>query len=386
MKFSLIAMSLALVLGFRLLTAAEPTTPLKLPTQVLGMDWAEIATVQDLPALVVRLRASGFPEPIVSEIITARVHDRYADRLAALPREEREFWQTSEAMDKTQLAKDNARYALLQERADTITALLDPQRQRERDPQTENMERREYGHLSREKVRRAQTIVAAFSAERSALRAANHGITLPTDRFKFADIEARERAELATVLTPDELEERLMRVSPAAETVRSELRLLSPTKEEFREVFRLRDAYELRFGIHGNAPAGVYDSAAQRQAADKVVAEKIKKILGQERGEEYERLRDNSYRSAVLIARRLELPKERALKVWNLRKEAQVQRLLIRERPDRSTEQRQEELNALAAKLGAQVTDLLTERGHRAYLNSGGSWLKAVAMAFPGPR
>jgi LysM repeat protein len=122
------------------------------------------------------------------------------------------------------------------------------------------------------------------------------------DPVELAKLRQQTRTELAGVLSPQQLEEFLLRYSQGAIDLRTELGQLhyfNATPEEFRAIFRATDALDQRIellqGTDPNTALSLANLRDQRESA-------IRAALGPKRYEEYRNLHDPAYRDAFAIA------------------------------------------------------------------------------------
>jgi lipase chaperone LimK len=112
--------------------------------------------------------------------------------------------------------------------------------------------------------------------------------------------------------------------------------------------------------------------------AQKALVEQVKAALGPERGAEYERSIDNNFQSINRVVQRLELPKEAAVSVWNLQKEAEQRMTALQQDRSLPPAARTAQYAALAQEMTAKVTDTIGQRGLDVYKQYGGSWLQNI--------
>ena len=70
---------------------------------------------------------------------------------------------------------------------------------------------RRYGDLPREKIDQLQRIEEDYNELRNQVNTAAKGLILPEDREKLALLETEKRADFAKILSPQELEDFLIR-------------------------------------------------------------------------------------------------------------------------------------------------------------------------------
>jgi hypothetical protein len=359
-------------------SAARPSATAGKPP---GESWAALtATGTDLRGLAAQLRAAGYPAHIVRAIVGARISEQFTDRMKDLdPLVRSEFWTTRmPGVSNLDPAKMAASRELSREMTQLRKEVLGPDAQQE-SPETAVYRKRQYGDLSTEKIALIDRIQQDYSELQQQVRGEAMGMTLREDREKLAYLEAERRKDLAAVMTPQEFDEYLLRTSNTASMMRSQLAHFGPTEQEYRAIYKLQEAYDALYGTYGTAPRTSVEASQMRQAADRKLLEDVKALLGSERGADYERSRDYTFQSAAQIVKRMDLPQEAAVTVYALGKDVQARANAIRTQQSLTPAQRQEQLQALSAEANQKTTALLGERGHAAYVESGGYWLRNIA-------
>jgi hypothetical protein len=334
----------------------------------------ELLATDDLPALVARLRAAGFPPRIVRAIVTARVVEMFgAKRNAVIAQQEVvPYWRNAQGLpDDPKAVAEVAR--LFREQAALLKELLG----RESDTLDEwsrHMHQRQFGYLPPEKVERLETIGRDYQEMRSAVYSESRGVMLPEDREKLAMLEREQRADLERLFTSEELEAYDLRSSNTANQLRSQLSAFKPTEEEFRAIFRLTRAASpgqstTVIGMGGDGgPPRVSDLQKQIEAA-----------LGPERAAAYKMTTDPDYQQIDRLATRLELPPTVVPQVFSIGQEIQQRaRALQTDRSLAAPGARASQLAALAAEAEAKLVALLGRRGYEGYQTQGGQWLASL--------
>jgi len=333
--------------------------------------WRDLP-VDDLPALVARLRSEGLPPNVVRAIVSALVHKDYEGRMNALrsSQEPPAYWKGTMT---SRLAGDMQTRAALRElsleQAERIKSLLGPNAESVRDPYYLAVQRRQYGDLDPDRIRAVQTINSDYSELMSQIRSEAQGLLLPEDREKLAFLEAEKEKDLRALLSAEEMEELQLRSSSTANTLRSRLIAMEPTEQEFRTLFRLQQSYDEQFGT--NQRRNTPEWRAQQQAAERQLIADAKAALGEERGSEYERSRDYAYVQTYQLVTQHNLPKSAALEVWNVQKDTLARMSAL---GNVSPAERQ----ALAQEVTAKLKASLGEDVYPSYRQSAGSWLNAL--------
>jgi len=335
--------------------------------------------LHDLAALVSALRAKGYPPPVLRALVVTLVQREFESRYNALRSNlgPPPYWQTSQSGARTvDLETREARQRLAREQNERIQDLLGPDVPT---PDRELMEisnRLRYGPLPTETIARLQAIDADYNELANQIRTESQGLLLPDDRAQLALLETEKRRDFLSVLTPAEYEEMQLRGSNTAQGMRSRLGPLNPTEEEFRTLFVLQRAFDEAYGQDQRRPSPDWQS--QRSAAERQLLADIKASLGPERGEEYERTRDQAYVQVFNLATQLQLPRETALHVWTLQTQMTQQLNTLNSDRSLSPAQRQAQLQALARDASPQFNALLGEAGLETYRQTAGRWLRTL--------
>ena len=88
---------------------------------------------------------------------------------------------------------------------------------------------------------------------------------------------------MAQILTPQEQEDYLLRVSNTANRLRSQIAGFEPTEQEFREMFKVMRKFDDVFGRQFNTPA----ERERQGAAEREREAEFRRILGEQRYREY---------------------------------------------------------------------------------------------------
>jgi hypothetical protein len=330
------------------------------------------------------LKNAGFPDKIIQAIVAAQIHEQFAARRTALQlNDTAQYWNqnwnnwfSGDAKTRTAL-----RALWKEERQAIKTALGDSYNE---SPEHKKMYERQFGPITKDKIDALQTITEDYQELTSEIYQTANGFMLPEDREKLAFLEKEKRADMAALLTPQELSDVEVRSSQTAGTLRHQLKAFGPSEQEFRAIFSLQRDFELQFG---DRRSSANDEAAQKQRseAEAALQNKIQASLGTARYTEYQRSKDGNYQQISSLTERLALPKENAITVYELSKDVQKRTQEIRSDPNLKGEARNTALTALASEVTAKVTAALGETGYAAYKENGGYWLQNIAPR-PSPK
>lgn len=270
-------------------------------------NWSEVES-PDYPTYIANLRRIGMPEKTIRDIIVADINELYAERMAKeliLP--EQKWWLPEPEMDAFEAAMNQVQ-ALEAEKNQMLTALLGAGWETSRNNNPANFVRFDgpvLNGLSREAKLAVQRI------ELSQRRAIQEAL----DPAEQSRLQAETRAQLAQVLTPDQLEEYLLRYSSTADQMREELRGFGADADEFRRIFRARDPFDQRIAaLTGDDPV-----TRQRRAELELSREEaIRQALGATRAPLYEMTQNPLFRVAQDQAEQRGAPPEKVLPIFEI--------------------------------------------------------------------
>lgn len=273
--------------------------------------WREVESA-DYPTYIANLRAIGCPESTIRDIIVADVNQLYArkraEEIAAI---EQQWWSSEAGAEAAQIAEEKLR-ALDAERRALLTRLLGPDWEitetnvlavAGQPRATIALDGPVLGALPAEVKEAVQTISARSQQRIAAYINAQKQAGKEPDPVELARLRQQTRDELASVLTPPQLEEYLLRYSENARQLRAELAKLqffNATPEEFRNLFRVTDLFDQQIKLFYSGDDRV--STEMRRALEQQREQAIKNALGPKRYAEYRRLQDPVYREAMAAA------------------------------------------------------------------------------------
>ena len=154
------------------------------------------------------------------------------------------------------------------------------------------------------------------------------------------------------------------------------LKSFEPSEDEFRSIFKLKKSFEDAFGqFNAYYPDESADSQKKRFEAQKLLDETLKAQLGEARYTEYARSQDHSYQELDRIAKRNDLPKDTASKIYDMKKVAEDSAQKIRIDQSLNNEQRQAALKDIQTETEKAIGSSLGEKGVKNYKRSGGYWI-----------
>lgn len=308
-----------------------------------SFSWSEVES-PDYRTFIANLRRIGCPEKTIRDIVVADVNELYAERMAKeLNLPEQKWWLPEPELEAFETAMNQVR-ALETEKNQMLTQLLGPGWESSRNSAAANLVRFDGPVLN---GLPAETKMAVHRIEQNQRRAIANALD-PTERSR---LQAELRAQLATVLTPPQLEEYLLRYSDTADRMREQLRGFGADADEFRRIFRARDPFDQRIAtLAGDDPAIV----ARRAELERQRDEAIRQTLGNERASFYEMTQNPLFREAQEQAERGGAPPEKVLPLFEINRA--VQEEMARIAGDRTLTEDQRRLALAAVQQQQQIS------------------------------
>lgn len=371
--------------------AAAKATPAADPV------WSKVKS-DDLPSLVQRLRDAGFPPSIIRAILAAQIRDQFAARRKAIEGDTNDtaFWKNP-VID---VSKQKALREIAREERDLLRKLLGPDADAG-DTFGQMYRDRGLANIPAAKVDDVRQILRDYDEQRQELYSniSVGGVITMTaaDMAKVRAIDAAQHADLAKILTPEELELYDLSASRTAQSLRYQLSAFNPTEDEFRALFKLQQAFDDTYG--NMLPSSSPDEMRARMEAQKQLKADMKSALSPDRAAVLDRATDYNYRQTTQLVARLELPPETADQLYTVQKEFEQRRTGVMqqvredmtaaaqsgERPN-FQKMYNDRLTALQQEAIAKVTPLLgSDRALDAYKQYGGSWISNMVPRLPPP-
>jgi len=333
-------------------------------------------TTGSLADVAARLKAEGFSPRLQRVILSALVRQQFADRHRAIADmiRARPWWKPM--LDSGEGSKwIIARQKLLREENDVVDGLIGPDLGST--PYITASRLFRYGNLPPLKLAELDRINSDYGELTSEIRVAAQGIILPEDLEKLRFLEQQNHADIAELLTPEELFEYDLRSSPESWWLRTLTSGMNPSEEEFRALFKARFAFT---GLYAGSK---YDlmTPEEKQALEKLepqINEQIKAVLTPDRFAEYQLKSTPEYRATDALAKRLALPPEAAASIVTVQKEITKRAEVIRDNSSLTPFAKNAELGALADEAVARLTPTLGDSGMTAYKQGAGNWLERL--------
>jgi hypothetical protein len=290
------------------------------PASKAGFDWTAIRS-DDYAVYAENLRALGCPEASIVDIIVGEVTASYAAKVRAEAAEPQwKYWETAAITAESEATRiRELRARLERERREVLQKALGPEAlqamAKYRLWNDVDADAQLLAFLPANKRQQLHAIVAKYT------QAEPDNPALLTEEAvrRAAASKAQQRAEIAALLSAQELENLDLRKSETAERLRQELRGFQSTEAEFKQLFRVRRSYEAT--LAANTDVRDPNVLQVRIEAERRFAEEARAALGEERYQDYQRARDTDYQNALQLTQFFSLPDETAARVYDLKRD-----------------------------------------------------------------
>jgi len=327
--------------------------------------WHAANTDQDLHRVVAGLRAAGYPATVIRAVINQLLNERYAARQ---PDAGQPFWKQGLSTPETAAAQT----VLNNERQALFESLLGPDA-RPSAVLTPVVRDRRYGALSDDKIDAIAKIERDYnemSAEAWAKRRGNAVTSMDAMMQSQQLMEKEKLADLASVLTPEELAQYEMRNSNVARTLFNNLRNVEITEAEYARLYQAQKAFTV-----ANPPRSTMDGVtyAQRQLAQLALNEQARAVLGDARFYSYLEGADSSYANvAQALGKYPAVTPAATYQVYQLQTELQSQMTQLQSvRSGPPPPEKMEELRTTVASYNTRLEATLGTEVAEAYRNQG---------------
>ena len=338
---------------------------------------------KDFRTYIDRLRAVDCPEETIRDIITAEVNKIYAKRIRNIReanRTETKYWETKRnywnprknyELQKQIRAAEKERSALLIELLG-----VDPNEELRKENNYVDFWERGFQFLPEDKRDQVAEIQVKYQEQEQEIYQ-RRGFTDEEDQKKIRELYKKRLEELSAILSPEELRQYDLTSSQVSNQLRYELDSFNPSEDEFKKIFDIRKAHQDDLAY--NYDPDDKEAAKRRETVQKETDEQIKQTIGEDRFKLYKLSSDWNYKELVRIVDRQELPRENAIKVYDLKKEAEDAANQVRANNDYTQAQKNEILKKLREETEKGITGALGEKGWKRYNDRQGWWLNNIS-------
>jgi hypothetical protein len=356
-------------------TGGQPDSAIVRTDIIAALKTNNIEALRDL------LRDADLPDEIVRSIVSSVIWSRYREQIHAMqpkPDPNKPWWKNEQNDWYTNTSREQrAEMRRIQRESENeMLRLLGPNKDNSGwGPQDTRL-----SFLPESKRKAFQDIDQDYQDLIQEAQQEMQGFRLPSDAEKIRFLQEEQKRDLAAILTPAELADYELRMSPTAQQLRWKMTRFDGTEDEYRKIFALQKTFDStqQTDAWGNLINQGPDDWKKRQEGEKQLAAQIKEALGPERYAEYARSQNNEYQQLTAAAKRFALPPETAIQVYNLRNDVSAESQRIVDNGSLGPDQKKQALADLAKKTREQVRTSLGVEAADAYLKYGMNWLNNV--------
>lgn len=329
-----------------------------------AFNWASVES-DDFKKYIQNLRDLGVPDETIRDLIRAEVTKMYRPKMLALrpASNPAKYWEQNfgGSFNQQTVEQRQQQTALFKEQTNLLKDLLG-----ETPMTSEHPLKRAFTNAPPEVLKQIAELQTKMFEKQQALMAKTGGYSDGSSMADRRKIEREFLDEVAKLASPEQVEAYKLRSSELSQNLRNELRAFSPTEEEFKAIFRQRDAADWDGVVR-------YDSANRSQPDKNSAA--LAEALGQERAKEYDLLSNYAFRQLAEAG----VARENLLRIAEMKSTAETSARNIQRETSLSPEQRSAALLAIRTETEKELVVLLGERRAKAYPNSGGYWIRNLA-------
>lgn len=342
------------------------------------INWQNLEST-DYVSYIQNLRLFGCPEETIRDIILTDIARLYAKRRAQLRAQipATKYWQTGDTPAGVPPEVRRQLRDLDKEQEALVRNLLGVNFRTELAKYWSEEEEPALNltFLPAEKQEAVQAVHDRYAALEEEIYSRARGLFLDEDQAELHKLQKQREAELAQVLTAEELEDYQIRNSETAQNLRTQLTGFQPSEEEFRKLYRFQKAFDDQFNREADPNE---DSAARSRAytaASEALNNEIRETLGSERYASYQRAQDDDYRSLLKLTDRFNLSQDVATSIYDMKVAAERQKAQVEANATLSDEQRGAMIAAIGKATEQNVAAALGEKVFKSYQKSSGQWL-----------
>lgn len=357
-------------------SSRSETSPTSSVTPSTRLLWHRLGS-NDLAQLVSNLRAAGLPPRKIAYIVHHLLREKYAtlQNENDVGKEPLPYWRNSDVISENSYnnrQKRARREALWQQnRAEEAQLLGDNRWLAEGIPLIDHIRQANGNILSDKKL----SALADLETEYSTLtRPQDLNSNDPATREKLKLLEKEFRKDVAQLLTPEELLERDLRYSNAADLLQMRCNYFAATEAEYRALFSIYQQVDQAAPYSDWEEVDEKTRAARKDAETRAQAQ-IEAILGPTRYAEFKQANDKSASKENQLVTRLGLPLSAAAQLVSIKADVSSRTELLRKDSTIDPTERDARRDALRAEAESRISATLGPAGLAAYREHLGNWL-----------
>lgn len=346
---------------------APTSEPKSLASAGKTLGWADV-TNDTYVDYVARLRAAGAPEKQVHHIVVADVNELFDQRrLEHAIRTDPHWWRAETFMGILPM-QSSPRANFDGPRRDVLVKILgedgaDALKLASLNNSSVDLTGPVLGALPLEKWNAVQEICARSMDRYNAFQTARFNDSGAVNNVELAKLREQTRTELVKVLMPEQVEEFLLRYSQNSSTLRTDLRGIDLSPEEFRKFFRAIDPLEHRVQMDYGGPEAF--SAKQKAELEAQRDRAAREALTPEHFAQYMATKDPLYKQAQLMAMQYGLNGRSVQPLHDMQKSLDARRIQIGQNAALSAEQKADALQSVSLEHQQRLQRILGDTTYR---------------------
>jgi hypothetical protein len=378
-------------------TRKEASEPVTTEGVQKPFHWHDLES-EDYHQFVANLRAIKCPEQTIQDIVYADLERLLAKKFRTVNAKYKinrdnthsDFWKSDEDYLLAKYERDREGRKVHDERRESLIALLgmDAEQQRRQRLGQADYDSSVYPFMNARETAAVRDVWAEMKDKETQAQRKYGGYQGPEMREEFHRL-ALERDELASkVLTPQQKEEWMLRVSHVANLMRSSLGAFEANEQEFRGLYKLEYDQYLKIGpfaYQGSVDPDDAGAVALKQQTQQAKEAAIRQLLGDQRYQEYVMVQSPDFRSLYQFGQSTGLENNAAKQVYQMKQANDAEVARIVNNPALNLEQRQQAVQEVQQATATAVQGVMGEKNFNRYRTSYGHWLSPApgTMAVP---
>ncbi len=349
---------------------------------------------EDYRQYVANLRSIKCPEQTIQDIVYADLERLLAKKFRAVnikykinrDNASSDYWKSDEEFLLAKYERDKEGRKVHEERREALIELLgmDVEQQRRARLGLAEFDVTVYPFLNTREMAAIRDVWAEFREKETDARRKFSGYMGPEVMAEFHKLSLERHEAALKALSPQKMEEWMLRVSHTANLMRGSLGAFGANEQEFRALHKLEYDHYLKIGPY--AYMGMRDPddlVAQARIAEsqKIKDAAIRQVLGEQRYSEYVMAQDRDFKNVYEFANNSGLGRETAVQVYQMKQANDAELARIAANQTLAPEQRQQATLEIQQATAKAVKGLLGEQAYGRFQMGPGRWLQGSSSA-----
>lgn len=342
-------------------------TPKSFPSADKKFGWSDVTNEIYLD-YIANLRAAGCPDKQIRSIIISDVSELFDQRrLEHAIKTDAQWWKAETFMGVLPM-QNFAAANFDEQRRELLTKILgedgaDSVKLPPLNGSAVNLTGPVLGALPPETWNSVQEICARSMERHQAYQMARINEGGAIDNAELAKLREQTRADLKKVLTMEQLEEFLLRYSFNSSKLRSDMRGIELTPDQFRKIFRATDPLEHQMQVDYGSPETL--SQKQREQIESQRDRAVRETLSGDRYVQYLGSKDPLFKQAQMMAMQYGMNTKAIKPLYDMQKSLDAKRLLVSQNAALTPEQKAQALQSIGVEHQQTLQQILGNTSYR---------------------